>query len=54
MFELESSGSLKPENIVKYAIAILNDKLELIKKGIIEEAKLTNESFDVGDMKMED
>jgi len=44
IFELESSGSLKPENIVKQAITILNEKLEAIKKGIQNEAKLTNEA----------
>jgi len=54
IFELESSGSLKPENIVLAAIKILNEKLDAIKKGIVQEAKLSNDTYNFEDAKMED
>lgn len=54
IFELESSGSLKPENIVLASIKILNEKLEAIKKGIEQESKLSNESLVFEGTKMED
>lgn len=43
IFELESSGSLKPENIVLYAIRVLNDKLQSVRNGIMEELDRTKE-----------
>jgi len=43
LFELESTGSLKPETIVMHALRVLSDKLLMARNGIMEELDRTKD-----------